>query len=183
MTYDDSLLEEEAISTKYHVLILGAGNPLMKDDGIGPHIARELEKLKLPEGVKAVDAGVKGLALVDMMQEASKVMFVDAVEMGMKAGSVRVFTPKDIRIDAEKTGFSSHEIGLPQLLFLASLLGLSTEVAIVGIQPKDLGWGTGLSPELQRAVPHILESVLDALEGRGLWTCLCERGCSALLSV
>ena len=159
MTNDGSILEE-AISIKYRVLIIGTGNPLMRDDGIGPHIARELEKLKLPEGVKAIDAGAKGLALIDMMREAPRVVLVDAVEMGLKAGMVKVFAPEDIRIDAEKRNLSSHEIGLPQVLFMASLLGLSTEVSIVGIQPKDLGRGAGLSPDLQRAVPRILESVL-----------------------
>lgn len=163
MKNERSILEDETISMKHRVLILAAGNSLRKDDGIGSHVAQELEKLKLPEGVKVIDAGIEGLTLVDMMREAPKVVFVDAVDMGKKAGTVRVFTRDDIMIDADKTGVSSHEIGLPQVLVLASLLGVSPEVTIVGIQPKDLGWGTDLSPELKRAVPDILECVLGEM--------------------
>jgi len=157
-------LEDETFSMKPRVLILGTGNFLRMDDGIGPHVAQELEKLKLPEGVKAIDAGTKGLALVEMMREATKIVFIDAVEMGKKPGTVEVFTREDIMLDADKTGVSLHEIGLPQVFLMASLLGISPEVAIVGIQPKDLGWGTGLSPEVRRSVSDVLECVLDEMK-------------------
>jgi len=93
-----------------------------------------------------------------------KVIFIDAVEMGKKPGTVEVFTRKDIMLDADKTGASLHEIGLPQVFLMASLLGISPEVAIVGIQPKDLGWGIGLSPEVKRSVPDVLECVLDEMK-------------------
>ncbi|MFH1123275.1 MAG: hydrogenase maturation protease [Pseudomonadota bacterium] len=152
------------ISIKYRLLILGAGNPLMKDDGIGVHIAHELEKLGMPEGVKVLDVGTRGLALVDLMREAPKVVFLDAVEMGENPGTVKIFAQQDIKIAADKIKFSLHEIGLPQVLLIASLQGVSPEVVIVGIQPKDLGWGTGLSPELERAVPNILECVLGEMK-------------------
>lgn len=66
----------------------------MKDDGIGAHIVHELEKLRLPEGVKVLDAGTKGLGLVDLMRQAPKAVFVDAVDMGKKPGAVKRFTPR-----------------------------------------------------------------------------------------
>lgn len=142
------------------MLILGVGNPLMKDDGIGAHIVHELEKLRLPEGVKVLDAGTKGLGLVDLMRQAPKVVFVDAVDMGKEPGTVKRYTPQEIKEVNDKVTFSLHEVGLPQVLRLASLLGVSPEVVIFGIQPKDLGRGTGLSQELKRAAPNIIESVL-----------------------
>ena len=60
--------------------------------------------------------------------------------------------------------FSLHEIGLPQVLLLAYRLGVCPGVVIYGIQPKDLGWGIGISPELIRAVPHLVESVLKEID-------------------
>jgi hydrogenase maturation protease len=151
-------------SIKYRLLILGAGNPLMKDDGIGVHIAHKLEKLEMPEGVKVLDVGTRGFVLVDLMREAPKVLLIDAVEMGQEPGTVKIFTCRDIMGDREKRGFSLHEIGLPQVLLLAELQGIAPEVVIVGVQPKDLGWGAGLSPEVQKAVPHIVERVLGEMK-------------------
>ena len=147
-------------STKYRLLILGVGNPLRKDDGIGVHIAHELEKFGMPQGVKVLDAGTENLALVDRMREAPTVVFLDAVEMGENPGTVKLFTQQDVVMVGKKRALSLHEIGLPQVFFVASLQGVSPDIVIVGIQPKDLGWGTGLSPELERAVPHIVEYVL-----------------------
>jgi hydrogenase maturation protease len=136
----------------------------MKDDGIGAHIVHELEKLRLPEGVKVLDAGTKGLGLVDLMRQAPKAVFVDAVDMGKKPGAVKRFTPQEIESVTDRVNFSLHEVGLPQVLHLASALGISPEVVIFGIQPKDLGRGIGLSPELKRAVPNIVESVLSEVD-------------------
>jgi len=132
----------------------------MKDDGIGAHIVHELEKLCLPEGVEVLDAGTRGLGLIDLMREAPKVVFLDAVDMGKKPGTVKIFAPQDIKVATDKTSFSLHEVGLPEVLFLASLLGVCPDVIIFGVQPKDLGRGTSLSPELKRAVPNIVKSVL-----------------------
>ena len=142
---------------------MGIGNPLMKDDGIGAHIVCELEKLRLPEGVKLLDAGTKGLGLIDLMREAPKVVFLDAVDMGEKPGTVKRITPLEIKVVTDKAGFSLHEVCLPQVLQLASVLGISPEVVIFGIQPKDIGLGIGLSPELKTAVPDIIISVLKEL--------------------
>lgn len=135
----------------------------MKDDGIGAYIVCELEKLRLPEGVKLLDAGTKGLGLIDLMREAPKVVFLDAVDMGEKPGTVKRITPLEIKVVTDKAGFSLHEVCLPQVLQLASLLGISPEVVIFGIQPKDIGLGIGLSPELKTAVPDIIISVLKEL--------------------
>ena len=139
---------------------MGVGNPLIKDDGIGAHIAHELEKRCLPEGVKVLDAGTSGLGLVDLMREAPKVVFLDAVDMGKKPGTVKRFTSEEIKAVTDKVRLSLHEVGLPQVLRLSSRLGVCPEVVVFGIQPKDLGRGIGLSQELRKAVPNIVESVL-----------------------
>ena len=142
------------------VLIIGVGNILLKDEGIGVHIARELEKLSLPEGVRVFDGGTGGLSLIDLMKETPRVVFLDAVEMGKKPGTLIRFTLPEVKMVTDKIKFSLHQVGLPEVLLLASLLRVSPEVVIFGIQPKDLGWGIGLSPELKKAVPEIVKSVL-----------------------
>ena len=151
----------------YRLLILGTGNPLRRDDGIGVHIAHELENLGMPQGVKVLDAGTGGLALVDFMRAFPKVLFLDAVDMGEAPGTVKTFAQEDMLAAVPVTQVSLHDMGLPHVLLLASLQGVSPEILIVGIQPKDLGWGIGLSPELERAVPTIVQHVLAEIETGG----------------
>jgi len=154
-------------SDQCRLLILGAGNPLRRDDGVGVRIAQELEKQGMPQSVHVLDIGTGGLGFIDRMRGIPKVVFLDAVEMGERPGTVRVFTQQEMQKAPEKIQVSLHEIDLPQLLLFASLQGRSPEILVVAIQPKDLGWGTGLSPELERAVPDIVEYVLkNAQTGR-----------------
>ena len=136
----------------------------MRDEGIGLHIAYELEKLILPEGIKVLDAGTRGLGLIDLMREAPKVIFIDAAEMGKTPGTVMRVTADELKMVPGKVDFSLHEVKLPQVLHLASLLEISPEVVIFGIQPKDLGWGMELSPPLKRVVPSIVKSVLKEVD-------------------
>ena len=136
----------------------------MRDEGIGLHIAYELEKSILPEGIKVLDAGTRGLGLIDLMREAPKVIFIDAAEMGKTPGTMMRVAADELKMVAGKVDFSLHEVKLPQVLHLASLLGISPEVVIFGIQPEDLGWGMELSPPLKRVVPSIVESVLKEVD-------------------
>ncbi len=144
------------------VVVVGVGNTLFKDEGIGVHIIHELEKLGLPEGVKVFDGGTSGLSLIDLMKETPRVIFLDAAEMGRKPGTVMRFTPEEVKM-ASDGNFSLHEAGLPEVFLLASFLGVSPDVIIFGIQPKEIGWGIGLSQELRREVPEIVKVVLKEL--------------------
>ena len=147
----------------HRLLILGVGNILMKDDGIGVYTAHELKKSRLPRGVKVLDAGTMGPGLIDLMREAAKVIFLDAVEMGKKPGTVARLTAEELGPEDDDASYSLHEIKLPQVLQLACLLGISTEVVIFGMQPKEIGFGNALSPPLKKAIPHMVESVLKEI--------------------
>ena len=146
------------------ILIVGVGNILLKDEGIGVHAAYALAKLKLPERIRIIDAGTSGLGLIDLMKEASSMILLDAVEMGKKPGTVIRFSPEEVTVIADKVNLSLHEIGLPQLLRLASILGVLPELVIIGIQPKEIGWGLGLSADLKKVIPNIVESVLREID-------------------
>ena len=150
------------MSAKSHVLIVGVGNILLKDEGIGVHIVHELEKLELPEGVRVFDSGTGGLSLIDLMKETPRVVFLDAAELGKKPGTVMRFSPQEVKM-ASDGNFSLHEVGLPEVFLLASFLGVSPDVVIFGIQPKEIAWEIGLSPELRREVPGIVKLVLKEL--------------------
>ena len=136
----------------------------MKDDGIGVYTAYELKKSKLPHWVKVLDAGTMGPGLIDLMREAAKVIFLDAVEMGKKPGTVVRLTAEEMEQVDEDASCSLHEIKLPQVLRLAFGLGISPEVVIFGIQPKEIGLGNSLTQPLKKAIPNMVESVLKEIE-------------------
>ena len=141
------------------------GNLLLKDEGVGVHAVRELQKKSLPSGVEVLDAGVAGIALLDLFQGAGKVLILDAADMNLAPGTVVRFTPDEIRSQAVTLKFSAHDMGLPEVLELAKALGQSPpEVVIIGVQPKEISWGLNLSPEVQASLPRVLEAVLKELD-------------------
>ena len=144
--------------------VLGVGNILMKDEGIGIHVVRKLGEFELPPYVELVDAGVAGIGIIHLMEEAEKVIFVDAADMGKLPGEMSFFRPCDVReCGDDSPRFSLHDTGLLGILELASSLDSCPEVLILGVQPADLGYGIGLSGELSERLPAIVGSLADRI--------------------
>jgi hydrogenase maturation protease len=150
------------------VLVIGVGNPLRGDDGVGVRIALALAELELPEGVSVVDGGTGGLDLLFDLERAERVILIDAAEMGCPPGEARVF-PGDQVADAPGVRFAStHGFGVAEVLALARSLGLTPEVTVIGIQPVDAAYRDGLSEALASRVPEYVELATGLLaDGRG----------------
>jgi len=147
------------------ILILGLGNPLLGDEGIGVRVVEELKRLELPERVAVVEGSTTGLGLMSLMEGYQRVVIVDAADMGHPAGRVVRFTPSEVQFKTEETLLSLHQIGLGEILALASALEAApAELVIVGIQPSRMEAGAGLSSEVEKAVPQIIRIVLEELD-------------------
>lgn len=146
------------------IVVIGVGNLLLKDEGAGIHVLQALEKKNLPPGVQLFDGGVSGIGLLDFFQGASKALLIDAADMNRKPGTVLRFTPEDLRAQAQEIKFSVHDIGVAEVLELAKALGQSPEeVVIIGIQPKEIDWGTDLTPEVQASIPEVLQIIQEEI--------------------
>jgi hydrogenase maturation protease len=144
------------------VLILGLGNPLRGDDGVGPRVIEELNRRKLPEGVKAQDGGTGGFDLLHVLEGWERAVIVDAADVGRAPGQFVRFTPKDARLIESADGFSLHNAGLAEALALAKAVGQPLpEMVIFGVQPERVGWGEGLSPAVEATLPALVDAVLD----------------------
>src|SRR5690349_7553421 len=108
---------------KRKTLVLGIGNVLMGDEGIGVSVVRELEKTALPESVELLDGGVGSFLLLEPMQQAEKIILVDATIDGEKTGTIRRLRPRYSK-DYPRT-LTAHDIGLKDLLDTFYLLGKS----------------------------------------------------------
>jgi hydrogenase maturation protease len=144
-------------------LILGLGNPLRGDDGVGVYVARQLLKDRLPDEVEVADGGTQGLGLVTLLQGRKRAIVVDAVDMGRLPGEFVRFALEEVRLLAKEEGrFSVHEAGLREALLLAQALDmLPEEVVVFGVQPADVEWEAGLSPDVKAALPDLVEAVLE----------------------
>lgn len=146
-----------------HTLILGVGNPLCGDDAIGVLAVQELQKRSdLPPHVAVVDGGTDGIGLIPLMEAYPRVIVVDAVPMGEPPGTIRRFTWADARFIAHERTLSLHQSDLTGALVLADALHcLPPEVVIYGVQPHNTEWDQTLSPEVQRALPVLVATLIE----------------------
>jgi len=146
-----------------HLLVLGIGNTLMGDEGIGVRVVEQVSQMPLPEGVCCLDGGTGSFLLLEPMQAASRVVLVDATMDGNPAGTVRRLTPQ-FSSDYPVT-LTAHDIGLKDLLDAAHYLTggpLPITLFAVSIDPPG-GMETELSPALAGRVPQIAGLVMEEL--------------------
>ena len=144
-------------------LILGIGNILLGDEGIGVSVVRELEKTALPEETAILDGGTGSFLLLEPMQQAEKIILIDATIDGAPAGTVRRLRPR-FSTDYPPT-LTAHDIGLKDLLDAFYLLGDVPEVTLFAVSIAPLqDMTTELSPQLWRVVPQIAEMISKELK-------------------
>lgn len=143
-----------------NILILGIGNVLMGDEGVGVHVVRHLQNMPLPEGVACLDGGTGSFNLLEPMQRAQKVILIDATIDGAPAGTVRRLTPRFSK-DYPRT-LTAHDIGLKDLLDAFYLLGHVPEMILYAISIAALQEvGAELSPEVAAEMPEVARRVLN----------------------
>jgi hydrogenase maturation protease len=145
-------------------LVLGFGNPLHGDDGLGAYVVELLLQRKLPPQVEVMDAGTPGFGLASELEGWKRVILVDAVRMGQDAGSWRRFSPGEVRLLAEESFLSLHQPGLANGLALAQALDiLPNEIIFYGIEPTETDLFKGVSPAVMNAVVEVVDNIMDEL--------------------
>jgi hydrogenase maturation protease len=152
------------------VVVVGIGNVLNGDDGLGPFVARTLQgAFDFPGDVEVVDAGTPGMDLVSMLHGTEAVILLDAVRDRGAPGDVRRYDRASILEGGVPTPMSPHEPGVrAALLTLEFRGGGPSDVVLWGAIPADLELGTRLSAAVRAAVPAILDGVLADLRRLGI---------------
>lgn len=147
---------------KKKILILGIGNIIIKDEGVGVRVAQEMQRMSLPPDVEVLDGGIKGLDLLDFIEDREKVVVVDAVKAGAPPGTLFRFTDKDL---AGKKGMlrSAHGIDFSDVIAIAALMGKKPDIVFLGIEPEDLSVGMELSPLIEKNVPVLINLVMKEI--------------------
>jgi hydrogenase maturation protease len=141
------------------ILVLGIGNILLHDEGIGVYVVERIKEVGVPGYVELLDGGTAGADLLDHICDRQKVIVVDAMDADIEPGAILRFTADDLACGSNRS-ISLHEFGIADTLAMARQLKCSPfEVIIIGIKPKDLTPGVGLSGEIQQIVPRIIDAV------------------------
>lgn len=151
---------------KPSTVVLGIGNLMRSDDGIGMHaVSRLARDPRLPNGIRVVEGGTQGLELLYHVQDSRCLLVLDSVDASEEPGTVMRFSGDVVsQLPPSK---SVHLLSLIDLLEALKIRGqLPSEVVLLGVQPKFTGWGTTLSSPVESALDFLIESAILQLS---LW--------------
>lgn len=154
----------ETISPPKRIVILGIGNILLSDEGIGVHVANELAKTELPPEVSIVKGGTDGFRLLNVITEADRLIIVDSLRTGAEPGTIYRFDVGDVRCCPSGFKTSVHQIGILEVIDLSGLIGKTPHTTVIGVEPKSLEMNMELSPEIREKIPKIIELVMDEMK-------------------
>ena len=147
------------------VAVLGMGNVLLKDEGIGIHVIHYLKDVPNLGPVELVDGGTSPDA-IELIRDADRIIIVDATRGGEEPGAIYRLRPEELQ---DLRPFSIHELNLLDMLWTMNILGDTPNITIIGIEPEEIDWGLELSPKLEQRLPRITAVVLEEIR-KGLET-------------
>lgn len=156
------------MSNRTPLLVLGLGNVLLEDDGVGAAaVARLLDQYAPPEGVRVLDGGTLGLSLLPYLEDAETVILVDAVRTDAPPGSLVHIDGADVA-PAVATRLSPHQIGVADLLDGARWLDrYPARLLLLGVVPESMELAVGLSPRVRAALPVLVDRIVDQVRAMG----------------
>jgi hydrogenase maturation protease len=141
--------------------VIGLGNILRGDDGIGPVIIETLEKKKLPIPIQLCDAGSDAFTILDHLLGSEPVLIIDCAQMGEKPGTVNRFATKDAQLPLGNVGMSLHGYSLAEVWQIARSMGSDKDLAIIGVEPEAVRFNSGLSEVVKKSIPTIIGMVTE----------------------
>lgn len=149
--------------TPKKTIILGVGNELLSDEGIGVYVAKELEKMSLPSGVEVYEGGTDGFGLINIITEADRLIVIDALKGGAAAGTIYKFDIDEAPDCPDMFKTSVHQISILEVIHLSGLIGKTPQTTILGVEPGNIATGMDLSPEVRKKIPKLIELVMEEI--------------------
>jgi hydrogenase maturation protease len=146
------------------ILILGVGNLLLSDEGVGVHVAQRMLQIDLPPEVRVVEGGTDGFGLINIILEADRMILIDAVRGGGAPGSVYRFDVEDCNPCPDLFRTSVHQVSILEVVHLSGFIGSAPKTTIIGVEPGALEMGMELSPEIEEKIPRVIQLILEEIE-------------------
>lgn len=145
------------------IAVIGIGNVLMADDGVGVEAVNRLADMSWPENVTIFDAGTSIMQLLDVFKSNNIVIVIDALCGGHEPGAIYRLTAKELGYE-QSVGMSLHDVQVLDILNIAAFFHKPPEVIIYGIEPYILTLNYGLSPAMQKQLPVLVEQVKQEIK-------------------
>lgn len=151
------------------VVILGIGNTILSDEGVGVHAAQWLrEQCALPAGVEVIDGGTAGMELLEPLADADLLLVLDAVKSGRAPGSIVCLTGREVPVFF-RSKLSPHQVSICDVLASLEFAGHAPrDLVLVGVEPASLELGLELTPAVAACVPQMVALALEQLAWRGV---------------
>ena len=152
------------------VVVLGVGNVLMGDDGLGPYVVALLEaRYEFPAGVEVIDGGTPGLDFLPYLQGTRAVIIVDTISSSGRPGEVRLYPKQEFFAKPMPPRVTPHQPGIREAMMAAEMTDSAPgELLLVGVVPGNMELATELTPEVQGAVEAVIEEVMRELDRLGV---------------
>ena len=149
--------------------LIGLGNILMRDEGVGVHVVQALKKgYEFCDSINLLDGGTMGLDLLPYVEGMEKILFIDALDLKKEPGTITVLEDDEIPAIL-RPALSFHQVGLSDLLFASKFMGMKPEkITLIGIQPEKIETGLALSETLQASLERLLKTILEKLHDWGV---------------
>lgn len=143
--------------------MIGVGNTLLRDEGVGVHVVNAIKKRYTfsPE-VEIVDGGTMGLDLLPLFEGKDKILIIDAVDFKREPGYIDILEKEAIP-STLNSKLSVHHINLSDVLFALKLMDLSPDICLIGIQPKSIEIGLDLTEEVESRMDELIDNILKIL--------------------
>jgi hydrogenase maturation protease len=144
-------------------VVVGAGNLVRTDDGLGVHAIRYLQRdSRVPGGVALIDGGTFGIELLAFLHDSSHLLLLDAINVGKDPGTIIRLAGDDLQ--GFPCGASVHQLGVADLLATLPLVSeIPREIVLLGVQPASTDWGTELSPSVQASLGALVDAAVEQL--------------------
>ena len=148
---------------KNKILVLGVGNTILSDEGLGVHLTRRLQDCRFPPNVEIQDGGTLGLELLDYMDEVAKLIIVDCVKAGEEPGTIYRFEPDKVDVIPKRYKISFHDLGIYDFLRIATVMETLPPTVIYGMEPQKIDWGEELTPPVEAKMQKLKELVIEEI--------------------
>src|SRR5665647_1207662 len=140
-------------------VIIGIGNILLQDDGVGVHVIKQLENEKLPSTIELVDGGTSTLDTLGFFLDYKKVIVVDCLRAGLKPGTIYKIKPEDIK-NYQKENLSIHDVQILDVARMANMMNKYPEVVIFGIEPEKIAVDLEMTEIMVSKIPEIILNII-----------------------
>jgi hydrogenase maturation protease len=144
-------------------VVVGVGNTIHSDDGVGVHAIKRLQAdPRVPSDITLLDGGTFGIELLAYVQGSSRLLLLDAVDVGKQPGTMVRMSGHELR--GFPCGASVHQLGVADLLATLPLVSdIPRETVLLGVQPATTDWGTELSPSVEASLGPLVDAAVEQL--------------------